>query len=233
MGNVLPADRVQARARQAARGAETAGRHGAATTINKACGSATKAATLADDIINADFCLDPCCLLTWNSISNVPDPAGQGALVVTGAGHDRIIDHMMMDGLEDAYEILCSMGDPGEATRGSHQFTRWQSGRLRDGDVLPARRRPSKVGAFKAEDRANHADRKARPRNIIGDDEYCSGRSGEDPRALKPRSALIGTINAGCLLRRMLDAAAAHTLGTLPPPIATASGAGRNQGPRY
>ena len=40
------------------------------------------------------------------------------------AGHDRIIDHMTMDGLEDAYETGRSMGDFGEATAEAYQFTR-------------------------------------------------------------------------------------------------------------
>jgi len=40
------------------------------------------------------------------------------------AGHDRIIDHMFMDGLEDAYETGRSMGDFGEATAEAYQFTR-------------------------------------------------------------------------------------------------------------
>ncbi len=40
------------------------------------------------------------------------------------AGHDHIIDHMMMDGLEDAYETGRSMGEFGEATAEAYQFTR-------------------------------------------------------------------------------------------------------------
>ena len=39
-------------------------------------------------------------------------------------GHDRILDHMMLDGLEDAYEGGRSMGDFGEATAQAYQFTR-------------------------------------------------------------------------------------------------------------
>jgi acetyl-CoA C-acetyltransferase len=40
------------------------------------------------------------------------------------AGHDRITDHMTMDGLEDAYEAGRSMSDFGEATAEAYQFTR-------------------------------------------------------------------------------------------------------------
>ena len=39
-------------------------------------------------------------------------------------GHDRLIDHMMMDGLEDAYEGGRPMGDFGEATAQAYQFSR-------------------------------------------------------------------------------------------------------------
>ena len=39
-------------------------------------------------------------------------------------GHDRLIDHMLLDGLEDAYEGGRSMGDFGEATAQAYQFTR-------------------------------------------------------------------------------------------------------------
>ena len=40
------------------------------------------------------------------------------------AGHDRILDHMLLDGLEDAYESGRSMGDFGEATAEAYQFSR-------------------------------------------------------------------------------------------------------------
>jgi acetyl-CoA C-acetyltransferase len=39
-------------------------------------------------------------------------------------GHDRNFDHMMLDGLEDAYEPGRPMGDFGEATAQAFQFTR-------------------------------------------------------------------------------------------------------------
>ena len=38
-------------------------------------------------------------------------------------GHDRVLDHMLLDGLEDAYEHGRSMGDLGEATAEAYQLT--------------------------------------------------------------------------------------------------------------
>ena len=40
------------------------------------------------------------------------------------SGHDRMLDHMMLDGLEDAYESGRPMGDFGEATALAYQLTR-------------------------------------------------------------------------------------------------------------
>ena len=113
MGNVLPAGQGQAPARQAARGARLPDATGA-TTVNKVCGSGMKATMLAHDIIkagSAEIVLSG----GMESMSNAPYLL-QKARGGYRAGHDRIIDHMMMDGLEDAYETGRSMGDFGEAT---------------------------------------------------------------------------------------------------------------------
>jgi acetyl-CoA C-acetyltransferase len=121
MGNVLPAGQGQAPARQAARGAKLPDATGA-TTINKVCGSGMKATMLAHDIINAG---SASIVLSggMESMSNAPYLLAK-ARAGYRAGHDRIIDHMMMDGLEDAYETGRSMGDFGEATAEAYQFTR-------------------------------------------------------------------------------------------------------------
>ena len=106
MGNVLPAGQGQAPARQAARGAGLPDATGA-TTINKVCGSGMKATMLAHDIINAGSAS----LVVsggMESMSNAPYLLAK-ARAGYRAGHDRIIDHMMMDGLEDAYENGRSM----------------------------------------------------------------------------------------------------------------------------
>jgi acetyl-CoA C-acetyltransferase len=121
MGCVLPAGQGQAPARQAARGAKLPDATGA-TTVNKVCGSGMKATMLAHDILHAgsaEIVLSG----GMESMSNAPYllAKARGGYRV---GHDRIIDHMLMDGLEDAYETGRSMGDFGEATAEAYQFTR-------------------------------------------------------------------------------------------------------------
>src|ERR1700759_936893 len=121
MGCVLPAGQGQAPARQAAPGAKLADATGA-TTINKVCGSGMKATMLAHDIINAgsaEIVLSG----GMESMTNAPYLLAK-ARGGYRAGHDRIVDHMMLDGLEDAYETGRSMGDFGEATAEAYQFTR-------------------------------------------------------------------------------------------------------------
>ncbi|MDB5656737.1 MAG: acetyl-CoA acetyltransferase, partial [Tardiphaga sp.] len=113
MGCVLPAGQGQAPARQAARGAKLPDATGA-TTVNKVCGSGMKATMLAHDIITAGSA-EIVVSGGMESMTNAPyllQKARGGYRV----GHDRIIDHMLMDGLEDAYEVGRSMGDFGEAT---------------------------------------------------------------------------------------------------------------------
>jgi acetyl-CoA C-acetyltransferase len=121
MGCVLPAGQGQAPARQAARRAGLPDAVGA-TTINKVCGSGMKATMLANDLILAGSA-EIVVAGGMESMSNAPYllTKARGGY---RAGHDRIIDHMMMDGLEDAYEGDRSMGDFGEATAGAYQFSR-------------------------------------------------------------------------------------------------------------
>src|SRR5262249_35773578 len=113
MGNALPAGQGQAPARQpapAARLPDATGR----TPRDQACGHGMEATMLAHDIINAG---SASIVVSggMESMSNAPYLLAK-ARGGYRAGHDRIIDHMMMDGLEDAYETGRSMGDFGEAT---------------------------------------------------------------------------------------------------------------------
>src|SRR6266550_2818310 len=118
----LPRDRRCAGAGHACARADRRGFHGqriagrtrsatGATTINKVCGSGMKATMLAHDIIHAG---SASIVLSggMESMSNAPYLLAK-ARGGYRAGHDRIIDHMMMDGLEDAYETGRSMGDFG------------------------------------------------------------------------------------------------------------------------
>src|SRR6201988_243761 len=110
MGCVLPAGQGQAPARQAARGAGLPDATGA-TTINKVCGSGMKATMLGHDLLLAGSA-ETGVAGGMESMSNAPyllAKARSGYRV----GHDQIFDHMMLDGLEDAYERGRSMGEFG------------------------------------------------------------------------------------------------------------------------
>ena len=78
------------------------------------------------------------------------------------AGHDRIIDHMFMDGLEDAYETGRSMGDFGEATAEAYQFTRADQDAYAHGDADP-RAQGGGRRRVQGRDRADHGQGKDRP----------------------------------------------------------------------
>ncbi len=147
MGCVLPAGQGQAPARQAARGAKLPDATGA-TTINKVCGSGMKATMLAHDIIHAGSA-DIVVSGGMESMSNAPyllTKARNGYRI----GHDRIVDHMLMDGLEDAYEAGRSMGDFGEATAETYQFTRKDQDEYAI-ETLSRARKAVESGAFKNE----------------------------------------------------------------------------------
>lgn len=101
MGNVLPAGLGQAPARQATLFAELP-RSAGATTINKVCGSGLKAVMFAHDLIQAGSA-DVVMAGGMESMSNAPYLLKK-ARAGFRMGHDAIYDHMMLDGLEDAYE---------------------------------------------------------------------------------------------------------------------------------
>ena len=123
MGCVLPAGQGQAPARQAAIGAGLPLAAGA-TTINKMCGSGMKAAMVAHDLLRAGSA-DVVVAGGMESMSNAPyllDRARTGYRM----GHGRTIDHMFLDGLEDAYDKGRLMGTFAEDCAESYQFTRQQ-----------------------------------------------------------------------------------------------------------
>ena len=121
MGCVLPAGQGQAPARQAAIGAGLPLAAGA-TTVNKMCGSGMKAAMVAHDLVRAGSA-DVVVAGGMESMSNAPyllDRARTGYRM----GHGRTIDHMFLDGLEDAYDKGRLMGTFAEDCAESYQFTR-------------------------------------------------------------------------------------------------------------
>jgi len=121
MGNVLPAGQGQAPARQASIKAGLPLSTGA-TTVNKMCGSAMKAAMLAHDLIAAGT-NDIMVAGGMESMSNAPYllPKARAGYRM---GHQTVVDHMFMDGLEDAYDKGRLMGTFAEECAGSYAFTR-------------------------------------------------------------------------------------------------------------
>ena len=121
MGNVLPAGVGQAPARQAALGAGLP-QSVPCTTISKVCGSGMKAVMLAHDLIAAGSA-SIVVAGGMESMSNAPyllDRARAGYRL----GHGRVLDHMFLDGLEDAYDKGRLMGTFAEDTARHFQFSR-------------------------------------------------------------------------------------------------------------
>ena len=121
MGNVLSAGLGQAPARQAALGAGLP-RSAEAVTVNKVCGSGMQAAIFAHDMLNSGSA-DVIVAGGMESMSNAPYLSKKhraGARI----GHDTIYDHMMLDGLEDAYDQGRAMGTFAEDAAREYQFTR-------------------------------------------------------------------------------------------------------------
>jgi acetyl-CoA C-acetyltransferase len=191
MGCVLPAGQGQAPARQAMRGAGLPDQVGA-TTVNKVCGSGMKAVMLAHDLIRAGSA-DIVVAGGMESMSNAPYllAKARGGYRV---GHDRIFDHMMMDGLEDAYEAGRPMGDFGEAAAQAYQFTRADQDAYAI-ETLTRARAAIQEGAFKAEIAPVRISVKGGDR-LVETDEHPMKVSPEKIPNLKPAFRADGTITA-------------------------------------
>ena len=121
MGCVLPAGLGQAPARQAAIGGGLPASV-PSTTINKVCGSGMKAVMSAADAVRAGS-VDIVVAGGMESMSNAPyllAKARRGYRL----GHGQLVDHMFLDGLEDAYDRGRSMGTFAEDTAAHYQFGR-------------------------------------------------------------------------------------------------------------
>ncbi len=120
-GCVLPAGQGQAPARQAALGAGL-DKHTTCTTLNKMCGSGMQAAIMAHDLLLAGTA-EVVVAGGMESMTNAPyllDKARGGYRM----GHGKIIDHMFMDGLEDAYDKGRLMGTFAEDCAQTNAFSR-------------------------------------------------------------------------------------------------------------
>jgi len=146
-GCVLPAGQGQAPARQAAI-ASGLPVSTAATTVNKMCGSGMKAVMLAHDLILAGSA-KVAVAGGMESMTNAPyllDRARSGFRM----GHGRVLDHMFLDGLEDAYDKGRLMGTFAEDCAQSYRFTREEQ----DAFALASLDRAQKAtadGTFRAE----------------------------------------------------------------------------------
>ena len=146
-GNCLMAGQGQAPARQAAfKGGlpKSAG----AVTLSKMCGSGMRAAMFAHDMLVAGS-HDVLVAGGMESMTNAPYllPKARGGYRI---GHDRIFDHMMLDGLEDAYEPGRSMGTFGEDCAAKYSFSRAQQDAFATASVERAKAATAS-GAFTAE----------------------------------------------------------------------------------
>jgi acetyl-CoA C-acetyltransferase len=121
MGCVLPAGQGQAPARQAALGSGLPLSTGS-TTVNKMCGSGMKAAMLAHDLLAAGT-NEVMVAGGMESMTNAPYllPKARSGYRM---GHQQVVDHMFLDGLEDAYDKGRLMGSFAEDCAEKYGFTR-------------------------------------------------------------------------------------------------------------
>jgi len=190
MGVVLPAGMGQAPARQASLGAGIP--NGAdCTTVNKMCGSGMKAAMLAHDGLLAGSAR-VMVAGGMESMSNAPYllPKARGGYRL---GHgDTVMDHMFLDGLEDAYDRGKLMGCYAEDTATKYQFTR----DVQDDFAIESLSRAKKAiedGSFKGE--VEPVTVKTRRGEIVIErDEQPLKADIEKIRKLRPAFAADGTV---------------------------------------
>ena len=190
-GNCLMAGQGQAPARQAAfKGGLP--KEAGAVTLSKMCGSGMKAAMLAHDMLLAGT-HDVMVAGGMESMTNAPYllQKGRGGYRL---GHDRIFDHLMLDGLEDAYEPGRSMGTFGEDCATRYGFTRQQQDAFATASVQRAQA-ASQSGTFAAEIAPVTVKTRA-GETVVGTDE-SPGKARLDKMAgLKPAFKKDGTITA-------------------------------------
>jgi acetyl-CoA C-acetyltransferase len=191
MGCVLPAGLGQAPARQAALGAGLP-RSVEATTVNKMCGSGMQAAIMADEALRAGS-VDVVIAGGMESMTNAPyllPKHRSGARI----GHDRIMDSMMLDGLEDAYEPGKAMGVFAEETAREYQFTR----QAQDAFAIESLRRANAAitgGAF-ADEVVPVTVKSRAGETLVDQDEQPGKARPEKIPTLRPAFSKDGTITA-------------------------------------
>ncbi len=190
-GNCLMAGQGQAPARQAAFKGGLPISAGA-VTLSKMCGSGMRAAMFAHDMLVAGS-VDVMVAGGMESMTNAPYllPKARGGYRI---GHDRIYDHMMLDGLEDAYEAGRSMGTFGEDCAAKYSFTREAQDQFAISSVQRAQA-ATKSGAFAGE--ITPVTVKGRAGDTVISIDEGPGRVKLDKiTALKPAFKKDGTITA-------------------------------------
>jgi len=191
MGCVLPAGLGQAPARQAALGAGLP-QSVPCTTINKVCGSGMKAAMLAHDLIAAGSAR----IMVaggMESMSNAPyllDKARGGYRL----GHGRVLDHMFLDGLEDAYDKGRLMGTFAEECADHYKFSRADQDAFALASLDRAKR-AIEGGKFKGEIAAVTIKGRGGDTVIDTDEQPLKARPDKIP-TLKPAFRPDGTVTA-------------------------------------
>ncbi|QYK02914.1 thiolase family protein [Shewanella psychrotolerans] len=190
MGCVLPAGLGQAPARQATLGAGLPLSVGA-TTVNKVCGSGMKTVMLAHDLIKAGSA-NTVIAGGMESMSQAPyllDKARGGMRM----GHGKVMDHMFLDGLEDAY-TGGAMGTFAQKTADDFSITR----EAMDNFALRSLQKANaaiETGAFK--DEIIPVTISSRRGDVIVDtDEQPANARPEKIPSLRPAFAKDGTITA-------------------------------------
>jgi len=190
MGCVLPAGLKQAPARQAAIGAGL-DLSTVCTTINKVCGSGMKAAMQAHDAIIAGS-INVAIAGGMESMSNAPYMLPK-ARTGMRMGHGQVVDHMMLDGLENAYDGI-SMGCFAQETADASNFTREDM----DAYAIRSLSRANAAiasGAFEAE--VAPVTVKSRKGDVVFDtDEQPSNARPDKIPSLRPAFKKDGTITA-------------------------------------
>ena len=191
MGCVLPAGQGQAPARQAALGAGIPEGVGS-TTLNKMCGSGMKAAMLAHDLLAAGAARS---MIAggMESMSNAPYLLPKAR---TGyrMGHGQVVDHMFLDGLEDAYDKGRLMGTFAEDTARHYQFTR-EAQDAYAVESLTRAKQASEEGRFAAEITPVNVRSRTGETRVETDEQPFKANLAKIPK-LKPAFRDDGTVTA-------------------------------------
>jgi len=191
MGNCLMAGQGQAPARQAAfKGGlpQSAG----AVTLSKMCGSGMKAAMWAHDMLKVGS-QNVVVAGGMESMTNAPYLLlkGRGGYRM---GHGQVFDHMMLDGLEDAYEAGRSMGTFGEDCAAKYQLSRHAQDQFAITSVQRAQA-AALNGAFAAEITPVVVKTRAGETTVSVDEGPAKAKLEKIP-SLKPAFKKDGTITA-------------------------------------